>query len=936
DHQKNIKILDKQQTLPLISVIMPTHNRAGIINWAVNSVLEQHYPEWELLVCDDGSTDNTAGIIKSIQDPRVKYLNLQKCGAAAARNAGLKKAGGEIIAYLDSDNIWHPGYLTAMAAALLNNPGRSSAFADFIDYLVQNDDLNLLSLERPEFNHEKLLGRNYIDLNSFAHRRELYDLLGGFNEALSRRQDYDLVLKYTWLRDPVHVRTPLCLYQRNRKLDQITYSQAEDNSCVNIIDSSVAGYFASGLKSAKPWTDRITIISWDMCRNHFSKPFALAEALSRQYSVQLMAFQFFEEDIFFPLKNVQPDFETVYLPGSDFPAFFKSLDKALELITGQVIYVVKPRLPSLGLGLLANFHKKIPLVLEINDLETVVASPKTGQTHSQLDLSSMDPSYKDLATPYSDTWSRIMDPLAAKLPVLVTHNKNIDAHFQGRCLYMRNIKDESVYDPDQYNREQIRSELGFGPKDRILLFGGLLRRHKGINELVELVRRLDDPRYKLLFVGSRANPDQEELIRQHGSQVKVLPPQDRQAMARINLAADLVILWLNPDISASHYQMPYKATDAFAMKTPVIANDISDLGDLGRQGYLRLVPFGDWPGMIQTIQDIFSNESSTQRQVEAARRLYLRQFSYAAARSNMSLILNRLSPDQEVYDVSRAFAEKFQVFRDKMPSEKPREPVAEDAGQAPAQKSGAASRSSAEPGRDHKVLPCRKPDPISLIDVQELSSSPAAGRSRICVIMPSIDTQKAMKTADILARRAGTECSILVVNDTLRQGFIKTLNQAASGLSAEFIVYAAQDAYPSRNWLKCALDALDNSGKNLLAFNDGKWEGRIASFGMVRTVWARKMYQGHIFHPGYLSHKADNELTVLARAWDSLVYAPQCVLMEYDPDKDQGGSNTADTALFKKRFAACFHGLAPAEKLKTLAPEYNVHPEKIHEHVNKS
>src|SRR5690606_3056871 len=136
------------------------------------------------------------------------------------------------------------------------------------------------------------------------------------------------------------------------------------------------------------------------------------------------------------------------------------------------------------------------------------------------------------------------------------------------------------------------------------LFGGLLRKHKGIYELVDLVERLGDPRYKLLFVGSRVTPDQKKLMDRFGDRVRVLPPQDRESMARIDLAADLVILWLDPDVPASAYQMPYKATDAFAMGTSIIANGISDLGDLGRQGYLRTVSFGDWERMVTVINDV--------------------------------------------------------------------------------------------------------------------------------------------------------------------------------------------------------------------------------------------------------------------------------------------------------------------------------------------
>ena len=149
----------------------------------------------------------------------------------------------------------------------------------------------------------------------------------------------------------------------------------------------------------------------------------------------------------------------------------------------------------------------------------------------------------------------------------------------------------------------------------------------------------------------------------HADAIRLLPPQDGIAMARINMAADLVVLWLDPDVPASHYQMPYKATDALAMKTPIIANDISDFGDLARQGYLRIVPFGDWDGIITAIRELFGDAGGSDALRAAARRLYQRQFSYAAARGSFDVAAHRaLKAGPGVLPVARRFAERFAEF----------------------------------------------------------------------------------------------------------------------------------------------------------------------------------------------------------------------------------------------------------------------------------
>lgn len=896
---------DGPQTQPLVSIVMPTWNRASIIRDAIQSVIEQEYLNWELLVCDDGSDDDTESVVAAINDARVVYKRLPKAGGAAARNVGLASARGEIIAYLDSDNYWHPSFLRVMVHALFECAGHSSAYSDFVDFHEdQSGRVKVRSFARPAFNHERLLQKNFIDLNSFVHRRELYDCFGGFNEALTRRQDYDLIIKYTWLRDPLHVRLPLALYQRNDSLIQVTTAMRQDDSCVEIIDGAVSSYLSDGLPVInRPGVKKVTILSWDLSRNHFSKPFALAEALSSEYEVQLVSFRFFEE-MFPPLMHVQPGFETVYMDGSDFPDFFAAMRKAFDAINGDIIYVVKPRLPSLGLALLVNAARGTPIVLEINDLETVVASPTSDDHHREVPFSQVDLSDPALLNPYSDLWSQLMDPIAKELPVLLTHNKGIDGHFGNRCLYMRNLKDDSVYDPALYDRDEVRAGLGFSASDRIILFGGLLRKHKGIYELVELVDRLDDPRYKLLFVGSRVTPDQDRLMKQYGERIRVLPPQDREAMARINLAADLVILWLDPDVPASHYQMPYKATDAFAMGPAVIANDISDLGELGRQGYLRIVPFGDWDGMAKSVRGIFDNPKKTKEMREAARRLYQRQFSYAAARSHFALAAGRVLADRSgPLPVAIRFADRFNAF------------YREAANTAETFLSLPSSPEEA----DGKIVA------LTLEDLPQLYWRDDEG---IAVIMPCINTERGRKTAELLSERAGTPARIFVVEDTRRQGFIRTLNETAARLDVKYVVYLAEDAYPGLDWLRIAQERLDETGKGLLAFNCGKWHGRIAAFGMVRKSWAQKIYGGAILYPGYKAHKADNEITVLARAMDQFVYHPDAVLIEYDPEKPFRLEGTAsnfsvsDKRLFSSRFDSGFDRRASGEYLSSIRDEY--------------
>jgi glycosyltransferase involved in cell wall biosynthesis len=106
----------------LISVIIPTYNRAQVLSRAVESVLGQSYNNLELIVVDDGSSDNTAEAIKEIEDKRIKYIkSSENKGVAAARNAGIKESHGDYIAFLDSDDQWLPDKLKLSLEVFKNN-----------------------------------------------------------------------------------------------------------------------------------------------------------------------------------------------------------------------------------------------------------------------------------------------------------------------------------------------------------------------------------------------------------------------------------------------------------------------------------------------------------------------------------------------------------------------------------------------------------------------------------------------------------------------------------------------------------------------------------------------------------------------------------------------------------------------------------------------
>ncbi len=649
---------EERTKLPLVSVIMPVFNRRSLIREAVESVLSQSHGNLELIICDDGSTDETWDVCRSFPDSRVKLIQQKNAGAAAARNRCMEAACGDVFAYLDSDNLWHPEFLRVMVETLLTASGQPLAYANFFDVTVTDHGVVLNDITARDFDYELQLKSPFIDLNSIVHHRALFDTFGGFDEGLPALQDYDLIAKYAWPRDALHVPVALNIYQRISGIGQISSDKERSERVRTRVADKVAHYHAEGVGIVPPaWAKTATVLSWDMSRNHFAKAYSIAEALSRNMPVQLISFRFFDERVFAPIAGRKHPFELIAFDGSAFPEFLDPLCDALEAVSGDFIYAVKPRLTSFGIALLANKRRDVPVFLEANDLETMLHGKRMGKLHRTVGPDAVLARSAEASVPHALIWSQYLDDLAREMPLLFTHNENLNRHYGSKCLFMRNIKDELIFDPSQLNRRDLRRAMGVEPDQRILLFGGVVDDHKGVGELLRFVDMHEQ--YQLFVVGSVDTPELEKLRRTGSDRIRMFPPQGPEEMAKLNHVADAVVLWLDPREDVSHYQMPYKFTDAIAMGTPVVTSPVSDLARL--QNVVWHVPYGDFEALDATLQRIFTNEGERKRHGEAGRRLFQKEFTYRAVRQNVALACHMTEP-RISYPVAERFAGVFEEF----------------------------------------------------------------------------------------------------------------------------------------------------------------------------------------------------------------------------------------------------------------------------------
>ena len=184
---------------PTVSVIIPTYNRAHLIGMAVQSVLEQSYQDFEIIVVDDASTDNTGEVVRSFKDERIRYIRHKKNkGAAAARNTGIKAARGEYIAFQDSDDKWLPEKLEKQMKVFENAPLEVGVVYTGFLRIANDKKIYIPSswvTQKEGSIHKELLKGNFVTTQSIVTCKECFEKAGMFDERLPRLQDWELVLR---------------------------------------------------------------------------------------------------------------------------------------------------------------------------------------------------------------------------------------------------------------------------------------------------------------------------------------------------------------------------------------------------------------------------------------------------------------------------------------------------------------------------------------------------------------------------------------------------------------------------------------------------------------------------------------------------------------------------------------------------------------------
>lgn len=216
----------------LVSAVIPVYNGGRFLYPALRSVIKQDYKPFEVIVVDDGSTDQSSSIARSFSNVRCIYQTNR--GNAAARNAGIEASKGDLIAFLDQDDLWTPSKLTVQAHHMMTNPGLFYTVARLQMFLEEG-------CEPPSWFKKELLQGDHVGYSpgTLMARRSAFDIIGKFNTDLSMASDVEWFAKAKDKKVPMGVVQEVLLKYRIHNANQSSRASAYHSEMLKIISETI-------------------------------------------------------------------------------------------------------------------------------------------------------------------------------------------------------------------------------------------------------------------------------------------------------------------------------------------------------------------------------------------------------------------------------------------------------------------------------------------------------------------------------------------------------------------------------------------------------------------------------------------------------------------------------------------------------------------------
>jgi len=373
---------------------------------------------------------------------------------------------------------------------------------------------------------------------------------------------------------------------------------------------------------------KISILCFDLSSNAFGRAGLLAQALARFCDVEIVG-PSRRGGIWAPMSQIEIPVKK--FEWRRYPGFSRIKKNILDAIDGEIILASKLMPTSFGIGLQKKIFSGKPLILDIDDWELgfFYHSDFFGRVGRFLNLSNPN------GLPY--VWR--MEHLVGHADAISVSNRFLQKKFGGKLL--PHCRDTKTLNPLKFNADDVKEEMGFIGK-KILMFLGTPRAHKGIDDLLDAFKKIDNPDLNLVIIGVE---NKQEFLKGIDVSVKdrvtVMPKTPFDKLAKHLSAADIIVI-PQRRTSDSIGQVPAKLFDAMAMAKPIVTTRVSDIPEiLGDCGYLTEP--NEPSQLADAIQYILAHSNEAQKKGQAARERCRQMYDMSNFESGLKELIERVT-----------------------------------------------------------------------------------------------------------------------------------------------------------------------------------------------------------------------------------------------------------------------------------------------------
>jgi len=380
-----------------------------------------------------------------------------------------------------------------------------------------------------------------------------------------------------------------------------------------------------------PAPGKVTVVAWDVCHNAVGRAYMLADVLARDFCVEVAGARFkrYGGRVWPPIAG-----EKIPVPsfaGRDFPGHIQAMRQFASKLDGDVLLISKPRLPALALAALALQIRPRPVVLDVDDHETAFF-PEQQPLKPEEALAAFERG--EGREPFGEVWTRCAENFIELFRARTVSNRLLQKKFGGEII--PHVRDEKLFDPRLYDRRLVRKKFGFSENDRVVLFLGTPRRHKGLVQLKEALAQVGG-NCRLCLIGNITDPALlKALLSGPPGLVRLFPSRPFSQLPESLMLADAVCLLQDKDSPVSRYQLPAKFVDALAMGVPVLATPAGPMEEICRRGLAEAVGEDD---LVERLGRTLEESQRRRDRALSLRKVFLEEFSYQSVRPKLRQIV---------------------------------------------------------------------------------------------------------------------------------------------------------------------------------------------------------------------------------------------------------------------------------------------------------